>query len=323
MNLVSPMSGAEASSEAGSTHFVFAHKVFEIEGCHFSSTTRGEPRFKLPMGENVAAIAFPALRQEFGIVEESPDGELLKTVADGLKFVRVIRPNDAIPRELLDGSASWSVDDEHRVTAKNRLVVQLITWLSGSEEIVRDAAQLEQMAKNPDTVGQLKIAFKEMAERIGTGDGGEKEIIRRIDNLAHELAYIEGLWAYFLRIRNIAEKVDVARQLYGSDASIKEILERVALLIKPVIDDIEFRFDELEAQSEVAKVLENHDAHIKTVRQSRDELHLATQIWSELSEKWQEQTATSRSDDLERVVQETYQFLAQHFPQGQEWKLTY
>ncbi len=273
------------------------------------------------MGDNFAAIAFPALRQEFGIDEESDDGKLLETVEAGLKFVKIIRPNDSIPPELLDGSASWSVDDEHRVTAKNRLIVQLITWLSGGEEIVRDPAELEQMARNPETVGKLKAAFKEMAERIGADD--EKEIIGRIDRLAHELSYIEGLWAYFVRIKNIGEKIATASKLYNSDATIKDTLERVPLLLAPVIEDIEFRFDQLEAQSEIAKALENCDAHIKVVREARDELHLVTRVWKDLSEQWQSQPVRARSDRLERLVQETYQFLAQHFPQTQEWELHY
>ncbi|MHA1565399.1 MAG: hypothetical protein ACTSX7_08820 [Alphaproteobacteria bacterium] len=275
------------------------------------------------MGENIGVIDFPALRNEFGIDENSDDGKMLETVSAGLKFVNIIHPDDSIPCELLDGSASWSVESEHRATAKNRLIVQLVTSLSGSEEIVRDPKQLVLMAENPETLGQLKSGFKAMADRVGAKGDGEKEIIARMERLAHELSYIEALWAYFLRIKDIGKKVDQACRLYSSDSGIKDTLERVPLLLKPVVEELEFHFDQLEAQSEIAKALENCDAHIEVIREARDTLHVATQVWSDLAANWQEEPALKRSDKLERLAQETYQFLAQHFPQTQEWKLTY
>ncbi len=275
------------------------------------------------MGENIGSITFPALRQEFGIDEGSDDGKMLETVSAGLRFVKVIRPNDSVPCELLDGSASWSVKAEHRTTARNRLIVQLITSLSGSEEIVRDPTQLEQMAGNTEAVKQLKSAFKAMAKRIGAEGDPEKEITARMERLAHELSYIEALWAYFSSIREIGVKVEKVCKLYQRDSGIKDTLERVPLLLKPVLEEMEFHFDQLEAQSEIAKALENCDAHIEVIREARDTLHIATRIWSDLAAKWQEERALKCNDRLERLAQETYQFLAQHFPQSQEWKLNY
>ena len=115
------MSEQETSSEGKNTDFAFGHKVFSIDGCHFTSVHKGEARFKLPMGDSFGSIAFPALRQEFGIDEDSADGKMLKTVEEGLKFVKNIHPGDSIPSELLDGSASWSVDSVHFDTSLNRL----------------------------------------------------------------------------------------------------------------------------------------------------------------------------------------------------------
>lgn len=317
------MDKSDTPAAGKNTQFVFAHKVFAVSGCHFVSNQAGEARLRLPMGENIGSITFPALRQEFGIDEVSDDGKMLETVSAGLKFVQIIRPDDSIPRELLDGSASWSVEAEHRTTARNRLIVQLITSLSGSEEIIRDPTQLEQMAENPEAVSQLKSAFEAMAKRIGAAGDPEKEITSRMERLAHELSYIEALWAYFLSIRDIGTKVEQACKLYERDAGIKDTLERVPLLLKPVLEEIEFHFDQLEAQSEIAKALENCDAHIQVIRETRDTLHVETRIWSDLAAQWQEQPARRPNDKLERLAQETYQFLAQHFPQSQEWKLTY
>ncbi len=92
----------------GSTHFAFEHKVFRLDGCYFTADSNGDkPKFLMPLGDEMAAIAIATLRQEFGIAEDSNDGQLLDTVAKSLKYVQQIRPNDLIPQELLDGSASW------------------------------------------------------------------------------------------------------------------------------------------------------------------------------------------------------------------------
>ena len=138
--------------------------------------------------------------------------------------------------------------------------------MSGSEEIIRDPAQLEQMADTPETREQLKGAFKEMAARIGTKGDAEEEILQRLNRLAHELSYVEALWAYCLQIKEIAVKVELASRAYTSDAGIKDTLDRVPLLLKPVTEDIELQFDQLEVLSEIVRALEHCDDHIKVIR---------------------------------------------------------
>jgi len=114
-------SGATNSSGSGpkgdpSTHFIFEHKIFSVPGARFALTGPDRiPALRVDVGEHEASIPLDSLCQEFKIDPNSQDGELLEQVRDGLRYVRDIRPGDTIPRELLDGSASWSVDEEHKV----------------------------------------------------------------------------------------------------------------------------------------------------------------------------------------------------------------
>jgi hypothetical protein len=115
-----------------STHFAFQHKVFSIKDAVFRLSQTEEPLFRVELGDLKCGVSVPSLRNEFGIKPESDDGKLLGLIEKALRFVKEIRPGDSIPKELLDGSCSWSVEDRHRKLAHNRMTVQLVSWLSGS-----------------------------------------------------------------------------------------------------------------------------------------------------------------------------------------------
>ncbi|MFM7347569.1 MAG: hypothetical protein ACKO1J_19625 [Tagaea sp.] len=102
--------------------FVFGHKVFAAPNAHFKLDEQtGEPVFSVDLGDLKAMLGFETLRRSFAIAPASPDDRLLEAVARGLRFVRRIRPGDAIPAELLDGSASWKAEAHHAARAKARL----------------------------------------------------------------------------------------------------------------------------------------------------------------------------------------------------------
>ncbi len=135
----------------GSTHFAFQHKVFNLDGCYFTADRDPEkPKFLMPLGDEMAAITLAALRREFNITDGSNDGQLLDIVAKSLKYVQEIRPNDSIPQELLDGSASWSVEERHRAVASDRIKIQLATLLTGREDQVIQSEEIEQLVDDPE-----------------------------------------------------------------------------------------------------------------------------------------------------------------------------
>ena len=43
--------------------------------------------------------------------------------------------------------------------------------------------------------------------------------------------------------------------------------------------------------------------------------------WDDIIDPWQSESGAERSNEVEQVVKQTYQLLAQMFPQTQDWAL--
>ena len=93
----------------------------------------------------------------------------------------------------MDGTCSWTVEDRHRKLAHNRMIAQLVSWLSGGEAEVVDGSKLEQFVQHPETKQRVQKAFAEAAEKIGLGRDRAAEVIDQFETLARELAYIQAL----------------------------------------------------------------------------------------------------------------------------------
>ncbi len=286
----------------GSTHFLFEHKVFSIEGCYFSADSNGDrARFLMPLGEEMAAVALKDLRQEFGIAEDSNDGKLLDIVVKSLKYVQEIRPNDSIPQELLDGSASWSVEERHRAAAHNRIKIQLATLLTGKEDQVIDADQIEQLVDDPVIKKRVQKAFNLVAKKLGLPPERKQEVIAMIEQLGHELAYIEGLRERFESITDIPPKIERLAKFYGNQTTTGEELERVRVLLREATMEIETVFDIVDAQTcEIMTVLRSFDVHVQHIRDARDDLHRRFMDWNHIVDAWQTEAGTERSDEVEQ-----------------------
>ena len=307
----------------GTKHFVFEHRVFSVDGCYFSADRHGDkPKFLLPMGDEMAAIAIGSLRQEFGIAEDSSDGRLLDIVAKGLKHVQEIRPNDSIPQELLDGSASWSVEERHRTTAHARIKIQLATLMTGREDQVIDPDQIEQLADDPKIKRQVQEAFNLVAKKLGLAPEQKQKVINKIEQLGHELSYIEGLRERFESITDIPPKIERLGKFYGNQTTTREELDRVMVLLRGAIEDIETVFDIVDAQTcEIMTVLRSFDLHVTHIRDARDDLHRRFMDWDDVIDPWQAEDCRERSTAVEQMVRESYRLLAQRFAQTQEWGL--
>ena len=314
-------SAEDVTAEAldGSTHFVFEHKVFSVEGCLFEAEADTQ-KFLMPLGEEMAAISLWSLRQEFDLGDGSSDAKLLDIVAKSLKYVKQIRPNDSIPQEILDGTASWSVEDRHRIAARDRLRIQLVTLFRGREEQVIGLDQIEQLAEDPKFKKQLKETFAAIAEKLGLGRERKQEVINKIEQLGHELSYIEGLRERFHTITEIARKVDRLSKLYGDGLRVSDELGRVTALLRVARSEFGTVFDAVDAQTrEILTVLRSFDLHVQHIRDARDDLHHRFMDWDETITQWQAEGATERSDELELLIKNTYRFLAVNFTQTQKW----
>ncbi|HYD30352.1 MAG TPA: hypothetical protein VEB64_05770 [Azospirillaceae bacterium] len=315
---------ASTAGEAGvsrSTHFLFEHKVFSISGAHFSLThdTR-QPVYNVMLGDLQAAIPFETLRNAFDIPLDSHDSSLLDIVEKSLRFVKVIRPGETIPRELLDGTASWQVEDKHRHIAKGRLTVQLVSWISGSEHIVVDITQLEQLVEDPGTKARLQMAFTEIAKKLGYGEERKQEVTDRVDDLAHELAYVEALRDRYALIRGINDKLGMFSRVFRTDRTISQELSRILGLMKKPLKEFDFILDECDAQTgEIVAALKKFDAQVAYIRQVRDELHWKLMDWDDVISDWQELPLV-RDTKTENTIKGLYRFLASKYLETKVWE---
>jgi hypothetical protein len=304
-----------------STHFAFAHKVFSVKDAVFKLSQTEEPLFHVDLGDLKCGIAVPSLRKEFDIKPDSDDGKLLGLIEKALRFVKEIRPGDSIPKELLDGSCSWTVEDRHRKIAHNRLTVQLVAWLGGGDADVSDAAKLEKLANDPETKQRVQKAFTEAAEKIGLGRERAAEVIDRFDMLARELAYIEALRERFQHVRMIMVRLSEMSQIYKQERAIMEELVRVQMLMRNPDGEFQNDFGLIDAHTcEIVNMLKKIDMQLAFIRSNRDDLHYKLMKWDDLIGKW-ETTKIEKGEVLENLMRATYRFVAQHYPQRSNWQL--
>jgi hypothetical protein len=316
-----PIDIPEPKPPAESQHFVFAHKVFSVAGSYFAlAADTGEPTFYVPLGDVQGVLSLPQLVSGFNLGGSS-DGELLKVVQKSLGFVKRIHPGDSIPGELLDGTASWSVDDRHRMIAESRLRVQLGTWMAGKEAQARDVTELLKMANDPDIRDKMQEAITTIAERLGLGRQRRAEILDRIDRLARELSYIEALRDRFAAVKMIVMKLGQLMALYGPERGLSDEIRRVLVLMRKPVSEFDEIFAQVDGQtSEIVSVLGNFEGQIAFIRETRNTLHSKFLPWDELIRQWQAlPVEMAPASDI--LLRATYRFMARRFSQDESWTL--
>ncbi|MDR3517934.1 MAG: hypothetical protein P4M00_19195 [Azospirillaceae bacterium] len=319
--------GAEqASSKVSSgqsTLFAFEHRVFTLKGCYFAPVAESrDAAFHLPLGDGLkGAIALPTLASEFSIEPDSHDGQLLSIIEKSLKFVKEIRPGDSIPREILDGTASWAVKDHHRQIARARLSLQLVSWLTGNETQLLDVAQLAQIAEDAGTRQRVNDATGQIAERLGIGRERREEVLEMIDNLVRELAYIEALRERYGAVQSLSEKLKALARTYRRDSTFRDEIFRMQVLIKAPLSTFDTIFGQVDAQTgEILSVIRNIVAQIKFIRECRDDLHIALMLWDEVIDEWATASTSETNPEVELLLKKTYRFLARNFSVMVKWK---
>jgi hypothetical protein len=313
----------QTASETGSpetdrsTHFLFAHKVFALQRARFALTEDGTtPAFHVDLGVLTASLPLGTLRSEFGIEPESPDDTLLAIVEKSLRFVKEIRPGDSIPRELLDGTASWSVEERHRLRAKAHLWARSIAAdeISGAHDEV-----LEAFSARPETVTAVNAACAEIALKLGYEMTGQS-VLARIDDLARELAYIEALQERCRDVLNIVPKVNQLARVYRSDRAVVDELSRIrTLMLKPIelYDGIFARL--ANRQENIEAAIAHFHERVDFIREQRDDLHQSTRLWDPILAGWKAIEMT-RCAETEAKITELYRFIARHYLTAQTWQ---
>lgn len=312
---------APSESQPRSTHFDFHHAVFKMQGACFLLASNGEPSIRMTFGEMQALVPIDSLATEFEL-EGAADSALLEKVIAGLRFVKVIHPGDSIPREILDGSASWSVEERHHAIARGRLTLQISTWLGGDEQVIPDHDSLMQLVEDPNIKAKVNTAIGEIAARLGIPPERKQEVMDRVDQIVRELAYIEALRERYRSIKSIQTKLSEFLKLYKRDRTTHEELMRIDRLIRRPVEEFNSIFDQVDAQSgEILSLLRNMERQISFIRASRDDLHEKMMIWDELIELWST-LPVERSIEIEGKLRDLYRFLARHFIVEKQWQLT-
>jgi hypothetical protein len=295
---------------------MFEHKVFQLKGARFAMTEDGtQPAFHVDLGALVAALVINTVRSEFGINEESPDGILLSIVEKSLRFVKEIRPGDSIPRELLDGTASWSVEERHRTRARAHLWARAI----GSQETKgADDQTLRRFNADPKIEERLKERAAFVADQLGDNLDADA-VLGRIDDVARELAYIEALQERCGEVLAIVPKLTQISRAYRGDRGVLDELSRIrTLLLRPIemYDGIFARLGQ--RQEEVSDVVRKYQDQIEFIREQRDDVHQSMMMWDPILAAWKN-LEPSRCTETESKIAELYRFIARHFLARQEW----
>jgi hypothetical protein len=292
-----------------------------VQGARFALTPdTQEAALYVLLGDLQAALLLPTLRYEFGIKPDSQDGELLSMVERSLRFVKEIRPNDSVPLEILDGSASWQVEERHRMIAKWRLSLQIASWLTGEESVVVDLAALEQLVEDPLTKQKVDKAFGEIAEKLGIGRERKSDVVDRIDDFARELSYIEALREQYGLVLEVIRKLGEFVRTYKNDRMMTQEISRVRTLLMRPQSEFDSLFAQCDAMTgEILSVLRKFEAQVEFVRDMRDDLHSRLMKWDEVIAQWRGLDVV-KGENQENAIKAMYRFTARNYPQRQDWR---
>lgn len=308
------------TAQSRATHFDFKHPVFNVKGGYFAFIRASEEvGFHFPLGDMFGVTPIERIQREFRIDPASDDIRLMQTISQGLRYVREIRPGDSIPKEILDGTASWSVDDRHRTIARNRLDLQVWSWLKGRERVIVLRQNQEQMAGDPDIVRMLANGHAALGETLGFA---AEEVAFQLDRIAREIVYIEALRDRYAFIREIAAALVRYNRVYGNHKTVEGEIGRARALMQTPIKLFDAKFSQVDAKTgHIAALLKSADVAIELIRENRDDLHFGFMIWDGLIEKWQG-AVYERSDAAVALIKETYRFLATHYAAAVPWTLS-
>lgn len=301
----------------------FDHWFFQkMEEIHFQlSGAEKEPTLVAKYSKNDVVLTLKGIAKEFNIDPQSPDGWMLDQVGKGLKYVKALCIGDYLPKEILTREASWTLAKRHQEIAYQRVSLQLVNWMSGSDNMITDPDELLQIADDPGVKKQISTAFGEAAEKLGYGKDNKEAVVKHVEELAKELAYIEALRDRFRRIKIMDDKIQELRRLYGREKSVLEIADQVARLGQRAVTEFDALFLEADAQTgEILSVLKNLSATIAYIRDKRDDLHIRLMAWDDLLDRWQ-RAEMKVSQQNPTLLRDTYKFLAPRFMMVKEWVL--
>ena len=312
------MDGAGAKCKTSET-FVFQAKVFRIADAYFArADNTGNAVFHLPLGGCSASLPLTSIRAEFNIDSDSEDGRLLCRVEQALRYVQQVRHGDSLPREIIDGSASWKFAPQHLMIARGRLWHALLVWAGLETQLELQQSCLVSYAGGEAVVAQRGAVLERLQGAAGKTTCPVDQIEKMLEAVAREYAFIEALFAHFRDIFDLRLRFACAGEKYGGTADgVAEYGRIVALCQEPLRKaHNSFKVAKTLIGDPPALVLA-HDRTVEALRELRDDLHREAEKWRPLAEKWR----TDPGDEQGRVERrrDTYRFLAQNWARGENW----
>jgi len=295
---------------------VFADPYFRI-----SDPPEEKPVLCAMLGDQEVLLSLGGIARELELEADDPLQLMLNTVAKSLRFVTVLRPGDAIPAEVLTGEASWEAGVDHLNLARQRLTIQLVTWVSGRETMITDPYELQQLFDDPSTKQKITDAFNEAAARLGVA--GQEEVANMVEGFAVELSYVEALRERYVQIRDLFQKMNVLRKNYHDQNSIIDEIDPVIRLMKKPVADFQSSFDLIDAQTgEIMTVLSKLDVQRDYVRDLRNDLYIRFEAWREIVDQWDGvDPLYPQGFNIANGLRDLYRFLALRYMAADEWVL--
>lgn len=315
----SPMETAKPPAKI-SEKFAFEARVFRLPDAYFAlADGTGTAAFFLPLGGFSACVPLGAMRQEFGIEPDSPDAQLLCRVEQALHHIDQVRHGDSIPQEIIDGSASWSFEQQHHDIARGRLWFALMHQAGLADEAEPPASRLVSYADNPAVLRQKDAILERLANAADGKDRDSQAVEKIIARQASEYAYIEALGEHCRQIFELRLRFEKAAENYGGAPEGVAEYNRILALCQSPLRQLcaSFKMARNLLQN-VEAFLQNPDEVIQAIRDLRDELHVESKKWQPLVDAWNHAPADER-EQVERRRQ-TYRFLAQGWAHGEDWE---
>lgn len=276
----------------------------------------------MPVNGTEYALKLDGIRNELKLDPGDRDSRMLAAVAEGLQYVQALRVGDKMPNELTTGRASWKVAERHHAIARDRLFAQLVTWLSGEEQIITEPEELHRMMEDPDVKAKVNAAFDNAIKQLGLEADQREEVVKLVDDLSIEIAYIEALRDKFRDVVGVVQKLAMLRKAYAGERAVSATILSALRLAKLAVQRYHDTFELVDAQTgEIISVLKNFQSQIEFLRTTRNELYCRLKAWDEHVEKWRYVEGKKRMAGGDKLIESLYQFLAQRYLPVDEWVL--
>ena len=316
---VAPRTDPEVLRPLGDeVHFHFDSKLFGVPGMWFAKTADlRQAAMYIPMGDFTACVPMPTLMKNFNVRPGSNDHRMLRLIEDGLEYVKRITPGERIPREVLDGTASWSVEDKHHGLARAKLVLRLARLTGQSARLPANLTDLPAFGASDDA-GVLVTEFLQKLPAEVTAGRDRVEFTRSAEALVHETSYVEALRDKMTFLQKIYDFVGGARSRFETDRDLSDEVVMMQMLMRRPRNDCRVLFVEIDkVLDDVGGCLRNWFTVVERVRATRNALHKVSVDWAELDEKWQRPPV--QAEQLAPLLRETYRFLALRYSGGAVW----